>query len=87
MGILKMIFPSCKELAERLSRGEYEKSAWPVRLAVRWHLLRCELCDRYASQLRLVGKSYQRTIRERAAGDLTSLKKRLIERLRPQSGR
>jgi hypothetical protein len=80
MGIRALIFPSCKELAERLSSGAYERASWPVRLAVRWHLLRCELCERYARQLNLVGEGYRCSLGKTAAPP--DLKAKLSERLR-----
>ncbi len=79
MGIRSLIFPTCKELAERLSSGAYEKSAWPVRLAVRWHLARCELCRLYERQVKLLGDAlrHAHTTESAPAG----LKARIIEKL------
>lgn len=78
MGIRTLIFPSCKELAERLSSGAYERASWPARLAVRWHLFRCELCKLYARQIELLGEGYRRS----AGGAPSHLKSKITERLR-----
>lgn len=78
MGIRALILPSCKELAERLSGGAYERAPWPVRLAVRWHLFRCELCRLYARQIGLLGEGYRRSV----GGAPSHLKSRLADRLR-----
>lgn len=80
MGIRSLILPTCKELAERLSSGAYEKASWPVRLAVRWHLVRCDLCRVYARQVELLGQAY----REASARDSApaGLKAKLTEKLR-----
>ncbi len=80
MGILNAIFPSCKELAQRLSSGKYDEASWPERLAVRWHLARCELCDRYARQLSLLAEGYRRAAKPAPGSD--ELKQRLARRLR-----
>lgn len=80
MGIRALIFPTCKELAERLARGGYDGSPWPVRLAVRWHLLGCELCRVYARQVELLGAAYRLACAKDAAP--TDLKARLAEKIR-----
>lgn len=80
MGIRALIFPSCKELAERLSSGAYERAPWPVRLAVRWHLFRCGLCERYARQLELLGEGYRCSLVKTTAP--SDLKTKLADRLR-----
>ena len=80
MGILSLIDPSCKELAERLARGEYERAPFWVRLGVSLHLRRCELCDKYARQLGLVAEAFRRSAAERAVG-LDALAERLNKRL------
>ena len=82
MGIRSLILPTCKELAERLSSGAYDAAPWWVRLAVRWHLLRCELCRVYESQVRLLGKAYRASCGRDAAP--RTLKDRLSQRLRRQ---
>lgn len=85
MGIIRLMFPSCKELAERLSSGRYEKASRLERLAVRWHLLRCELCDRYARQLEAIARGYRDELSRRAGAE-DSLKKRLQDKLRAAGG-
>lgn len=82
MGLLSLIDPSCAELATRLAKGEYERAPFWVRLAVRLHLRRCELCDRYARQLGLVAEAFRRAAEERGAGELEGLQRRLRERFR-----
>lgn len=78
MGIRSLIFPSCKELAERLSSGAYERAPLPVRLAVRWHLYRCALCDKYARQVSLLGLGYRCSSGKAAPA---GLKERIAARL------
>lgn len=82
MGILRLMFPSCKELAQRLSSGAYDRASWPERLAVRWHLVRCELCDRYARQLSLLAEGYRRAAAPAEKAGSAERKKRLVRRLR-----
>jgi hypothetical protein len=80
MGIRALIFPTCKELARSLSSGAYESASWPARLAVRWHLARCELCRIYARQVELLADGYRRSRAQSAAP--SGLKARLAARLR-----
>jgi hypothetical protein len=80
MGIRSLIFPTCKELAERLSSGSYERAPWPARLAVKLHLVRCELCRIYARQVRLVGDAYRQASEKDAPPP--GLKDRLKDKLR-----
>lgn len=82
MGFLNRINPTCAELAARLSRGEYEAAPWWVRLGVRVHLLHCDLCTKYARQLRLLGEGFGRSLRAQAAPDVDALRRSLRERLR-----
>jgi hypothetical protein len=81
MGIKTLISPTCKELAQRLSSGAYEKASWLEKLAVRWHLFRCELCRVYARQVELLGEAYRSSSRK-AAADATDLKSKLTKRLK-----
>ncbi len=82
MGIVELIFPSCKTLAERLSRGEYERAPLAVRLAARWHLWRCALCDKYARQLDAIGKGYSDAARKKVEPESAALTSRLLKKLR-----
>ena len=81
MGTKALIFPSCKELAERYSSGGYENAGWLERLGLRWHLFRCDLCRIYAQQVQLLGDAYRLSSKKAAAGN-PELKKKLAERLR-----
>ncbi len=46
----------CREIAKKLASDELrEASAWK-RLTVRFHLLMCRHCRRYAAQLRTIGE-------------------------------
>jgi hypothetical protein len=47
--------PNCKEVAGILASGALEDSVWTRRLSVRFHLLMCRHCRRYAAQLRAMG--------------------------------
>lgn len=81
MGILSLIDPSCLELARRLARGDYERAPFWVRLGVRLHLRRCELCDKYARQLGLVAEAFRRSAAERGSDGEKGLAERLTKRL------
>ena len=45
---------NCKEVTRRLASGEWEEASWSQRLAIRFHLLMCRYCRRYAAQLRAI---------------------------------
>ncbi len=46
---------NCKEVAGILASDGLEEAAWTRRLSVRFHLMMCRHCRRYASQLRAIG--------------------------------
>lgn len=79
MGIRTLINPTCRELAERLSSGAYDRASFLERLAVRWHLARCELCRIYAAQVKLVGDAFRRRAQEPSP---EGLKSRLLDKVR-----
>lgn len=83
MGILSLMNPTCKELAERLTRGDYERAPLPVRLGVRWHLFRCELCEKYAKQIAQVAEGYRKSLGAKCSG-AEDRKKRLLGKLKKQ---
>ena len=45
---------NCKEVTRKLASGELEEAGWGQRLAVRFHLLMCRYCRRYAAQLKTI---------------------------------
>jgi len=60
--------PSCREVAAAASHDELATMSWWRRLAVRWHLLRCDECRGYVEQLRAIGF----TVREMYRGENTA---------------
>ena len=46
---------SCKEVTRKIASDELAEAGWRERLAVRFHLLLCRHCRRYAVQLRAIG--------------------------------
>jgi hypothetical protein len=50
----------CKEVAGILASDGLEEAAWTRRLAVRFHLMMCRHCRRYAAQLRAIGVAASR---------------------------
>ncbi len=47
--------PTCREIVRALDGEEIERAPFWRRLAVRFHLLMCPDCRRYAFQLRAIG--------------------------------
>lgn len=81
MGIKTLIFPSCKQLAERYSSGRYERAPWYERLGVRLHLVRCDLCRVYAKQMGMIGDAFRASCAKKGEAP-PSLKRKLRDRLR-----
>ena len=46
---------NCKEVTRKIASDEFREAGWRERLLVRFHLLLCRFCRRYAAQLRLIG--------------------------------
>lgn len=46
---------SCKEVSRLVASGELDDAGASLKLRVRFHLLLCSRCRRYAEQLRIVG--------------------------------
>lgn len=77
-----MFLPSCKEMSERVSSGEFEGASFLMRFLVRVHLSMCGHCERYARQIKHISQA----VREKAERSvdldrLAVLKKRIIGRL------
>ena len=49
--------PSCREIARMVASDELTDAGWVRRLSVRFHLLMCRHCTRYAAELRAIGAS------------------------------
>lgn len=47
---------SCKEVTRTMASEEVAEASWWRRFQVRLHLLMCQHCQRYAAQLRVIGK-------------------------------
>jgi hypothetical protein len=48
---------SCRQITRLVSQSMDTKLPWHQRLAVRFHLLYCSWCRRYASQIRFLRKA------------------------------
>jgi hypothetical protein len=49
--------PNCKQVARLLSQSMEARLPWHQRLGVRFHLLYCVWCRRYASQIQFLSKA------------------------------
>ena len=47
----------CREVTRKIASDEFREANWRQRLAVRFHLLMCCHCQRYAEQLREIGSA------------------------------
>lgn len=50
---------SCKQASKLLSQSLDRKLSWKERLALRFHLLLCDMCTRFAKQLQVMQKAMQ----------------------------
>ena len=57
---------TCKEVATAIGRDELRTGSRPRRLSLRFHLLMCRHCRRYAAQLRAIAIAAQGALRVRA---------------------
>ena len=58
--------PNCKEVAGLLASECLEETTWRKRLSVRFHLMMCRHCRRYAAQLQAIGATAARILGPRA---------------------
>ncbi len=73
---------SCKEMAERATRGEFDDAGLLTRLLVRMHMAMCKHCRSYAAHMACIRDA----VRKHAAGalsaeELEACKRRLKGRL------
>ena len=52
----------CKEVTHLLASDGLDDAPWTKRLAVRFHLMMCRHCHRYAAQLRAIGSATQKIL-------------------------
>ena len=55
---------TCKDTAKASAQDELSTASWARGLALRFHLLMCRHCRRYAAQIRAIGAAVRRLIRE-----------------------
>ena len=55
---------TCKAVAKAVAQDELDTGTWRRRLALRFHLLRCRHCRRYAAQIRAIGAAVHSLLRE-----------------------
>jgi hypothetical protein len=58
---------NCREVARAVSSDQLSELSLGRRLLVRWHLLMCRDCKRYASQIDAIGSAMRRFAREGGA--------------------
>ena len=66
---------NCKELARLLAADEFEDARWMKRFSVRFHLVMCRHCRRYAWQLEAIGKAARDVVGLRAQDDPARLER------------
>jgi len=84
---------NCKEVSRLVSQAMDAKLSWHQRLAMRFHLLYCSWCRRYASQLRFLRRASKNLPADagKAAGSTLShdakerMRKQLLEALKDSS--
>jgi anti-sigma factor RsiW len=48
---------TCKQVTRAIASDELAVASWRHRVVVRFHLIRCRHCRRYAAQLRAIGSA------------------------------
>ncbi|HVE12510.1 MAG TPA: hypothetical protein VNI01_03875 [Elusimicrobiota bacterium] len=74
-----MILPSCKDVAQALSRGDFDEGSWLRRLRLRLHVFVCYVCRRYKAQIEFVNRG-MRVVSE-AKAPAPDFQARLIDKL------
>lgn len=73
---------SCRQVALRYSRGDYDNSPTYKRVIVKLHLLTCRLCDIYVRQIRFINEAFRRRWKiELDPLKVSALQKRLLNEL------
>ncbi len=55
---------TCKEVAKRIAQDESGSGGWRRTWALRFHLLMCQHCRRYAHQIQALGPALRSLLRE-----------------------
>ena len=67
---------TCRDVAKAVGKDELRTGAWPTRVGLRFHLLMCRHCRRYAAQLRAIATAARTAVDGRADDP------QVVERLR-----
>jgi len=62
---------TCREVTRTIATDELASAGWRQRLSIRFHLLMCRHCRRYASQIKNIGVAV-RGIFDEQTSDLSS---------------
>ena len=77
-----MMMLSCKEMAEKATRGEFDDAGWLTRLLIRMHIGMCEHCRRFSAQMKFISRAAkERAAQSVDAAHLDAFKRRLKDRL------
>ena len=53
---------TCQEVARSIATDELATAGWRQRLSIRFHLLMCQHCRRYARQIEAIGRATRRVL-------------------------
>ena len=73
---------NCKDVTRKIASDEFREAGWRERLLVRFHLLLCRFCRRYAAQLRAIGAAARELCRplSQDPSTLERLERQILER-------
>jgi len=79
---------TCKEVAGTIATDELASAGWRKRLSVRFHLLMCRHCRRYARQIRGIGVAVRGILGEQTSdsGSRERLRASILDRIRTNDG-
>lgn len=81
--IIDKFMPSCREVTQKLAKGEFKSLPWHKRLLMRMHLSMCAHCGRFARQLGLISQALCNMWKGKPyPGTLDAAKRRILTRLR-----
>jgi anti-sigma factor RsiW len=79
---------TCKDVATAIGQDELRTGSWPKRVALRFHLVMCRHCRRYAAQLRAIGAAARAAFRARGEDPVTldRIQQRALSRAETKAG-
>lgn len=81
---MKALMMSCKEIVKTISTED--RPNWRRRIEIRFHLMMCHHCGKYAKQLELLNKAFKRLLNSKSeqvsSEEITQVEDRIIKTIK-----